>query len=93
MNVLNAAKKVNLSQYSPPNRHSMGGHLLDINFQTIKDTDRSNLLLEAGTYGLTYIGDGSTINKFPLANILSTGIHCPPAVMEICNCTGHMQLG
>jgi hypothetical protein len=93
MNVLKAAKKVNLDKYSPPNRHSIGGHLLDINFQTVMDTNRSNLLLEAGTYGIAFVGDGATVKKLPLANMLSMGIHCPPAVLEICDCTGHMERG
>ena len=56
-------------------------------------TNRKKLILEAGTYGILYVGDGATVKKYPLANMLSMGIHCPPAVLEICDCTGHMQLG
>ena len=93
MNVLKAAKKVNLQHYTPPNGARIGGELLDISHQTIMDTNRENLLLEANTYGIMFLGDGATIRKIPLTNMLAMGVHCPPAVLEIRDCSEHLCKG
>ena len=93
MNVLKASKRVNLTTFTPPNRNAVSGHLLDINYQTIMETNKKDLVTEANTYGIAYVGDGATVRKLPLCNMLGIGVHCPPAVLEICDSTNHMQKG
>ena len=39
------------------------------------------------------IGDGATIRKMPLINILASGVHCPFALLEIVDCTKHLATG
>jgi hypothetical protein len=41
------------------------------------------LLKESETYGLTVYGDGATVKKTPLINILFAGAFVPALVMEI----------
>jgi hypothetical protein len=48
------------------------------------------LLKEAETYGLTVYGDGATVKKDPLINILAAGAFMAVLVLEIANCAGHM---
>mgnify|MGYP000391209850 CR=1 FL=1 len=38
-------------------------------------------------------GDGVTVKKIPLMNILQSGVYKPKAVMDIINCTGHLVKG
>jgi hypothetical protein len=53
------------------------------------------MLLEkdAAVYGLALYGDGATVKRMPLLNILASGAHLTTAVLEITDCTGHMSAG
>ena len=44
-------------------------------------------------FGLSWLGDGATIKKMPLINMLVMCGDKPPAVISICDCTGHMVEG
>jgi hypothetical protein len=48
---------------------------------------------EVEVFGLTYFGDGATVKKMPLINILASGVHLPVAVLEIHDCSKHMADG
>ena len=48
---------------------------------------------EASIYGITMYGDGATIKKKPLFNILAAGVHNSAAILEIKDCSGHMASG
>ena len=54
-----------------PNRMKIGGELFDINFNNITAINETNLLKEAGVFGFTVMGDGATIHRMPLVNILA----------------------
>ncbi len=64
--------------------------MLDINFQSVYDTNKASILTNASLLGLSWLGDGVTIIKIPLINMLAMCGNKPPAVISICNCTGHM---
>jgi hypothetical protein len=51
------------------------------------------LALQAGTFGLSLLGDGATVKRMPLVNMLAAGVHEPAGVLEIDECTGHIQGG
>jgi hypothetical protein len=53
----------------------------------------ASLLKEAEIYGLSIYGDGATIRRMPLINVLAAGVHNPAAVLEIANCTKQMEDG
>ena len=48
---------------------------------------------EADIFGLLFLGDGATISKCPLLNILASAKNIPVAVLEIVDCQGHLARG
>ena len=48
---------------------------------------------EAGIFGLLFLGDGATISRCPLLNILDSAKNIPVAVLEIIDCQGHLADG
>jgi hypothetical protein len=58
------------STFVIPNKKKIGGELLDINFANIKEINKTNLLKEAAVFGVVIMGDGATIHRMPLLNIL-----------------------
>jgi hypothetical protein len=53
--------------------------------------ERNKLLKEAKIYGVTVHGDGATVQKKPLTNILAAGVHMPVHVLEISDATKYMK--
>lgn len=51
------------------------------------------LLTDIDVFGLCYYGDGATVNKMLLINILACGVHCPVAVLEIVDCSNKVSEG
>ncbi len=49
------------------------------------------LLLEVDFFGLTIYGDGATIKSVPLINILAARPNNPFALLDIVDCTTHLQ--
>ena len=45
---------------------------------------------EADIFGLLFFGDGATISKCPLLNIMASAKNIPVAVLEIVDCQGHL---
>ena len=48
---------------------------------------------DPNTFRLTLLGDGVTIKRMPLINIITSGIYFPVAVLYISDCTNHMAKG
>jgi hypothetical protein len=64
-----------------------------VNFKEYHDPILERLALQAGNFGLSLLGDDTTVNRMPLVNMLSAGVHEPAGVLEISECTGHIQGG
>jgi hypothetical protein len=79
--------------YEPPRRKLVGGGLLAVNFKEYHARILERLALQAETFGLSLIGDGVTVKRMPLVNMLAVGVHEPASVLEIAECTGHIQGG
>ena len=77
--------------YTPPNRNLVAGKLLDLNYQIYKTQTTEMLLKDADTYGLAFFGDGATIRKSPLINILASSVSEPAGCLSIVDCTGHLE--
>jgi Protein of unknown function (DUF 659) len=90
--VLQIAKAVG-SGYLPPLRKDIGGKLLELNYKNYMKNNMEKLKQEASTYGITFYGDGATIKKMPLINVLASGAHLPVFVLEIADCSKHLALG
>ena len=88
--VLTCAKQAP-KNYTPPNRNIIAGKLLDINYDIYQNKTTEKLLKDAEIYGLTFFGDGATIRKSPLINILASSVHEPAGCLSIVDCTGHME--
>jgi len=91
-NVLKLARCVT-SSYKPPSRMAVNNELLTLNHEKYCQRNQEKLMLEAETYGLTFLGDGATIKKMPLVNILCSGKNSPVAVLEVVDCSDHMSVG
>jgi hypothetical protein len=90
--VIKLAKTVSTS-YVTPDRKAVGGALLELNYKTYLDRQYQQLMTDANYYGLCLYGDGATVHKMPLTNILGSGAHLTTAVLEIVDCTGHLEDG
>ena len=90
--VIKMARNVG-SNYVTPTRQRIGSELLELNYNMYISRTKEVLLNQAEVYGLTLYGDGATVKKMPLINILCAGVHNPAAVLEIVNCSSHLQTG
>ena len=85
--------KLPSSDFKPPHRHLIGGDLLDINFASCYHSNKKVISKEAMTFGYSWMGDGATIARVPLINILNLSGNVPPTVISIHDCTAHMVAG
>ena len=79
--------------YKPPDRGAVSGRLMDSLFKTARDEQLHSLRQEADQFGLSIFGDGATIQKVPLINILAASPNNPFALLDIVDCTSHLAGG
>ena len=63
-----------------------------INYQNM-ERNLSLIEKESEIFGLLFLGDGVTISRVPLLNILVSGKNLPVAVLELVDCQGHLADG
>jgi hypothetical protein len=51
------------------------------------------LLDDSDAFGIVLFGDGATVKKLPLINVMGASALCPNVVLEIHNCFHHMSKG
>jgi len=56
-------------------------------------THYEKLYKDIDIFGVSFYGDGATIKKLPLINILASGTHIPACVIEIVDCSKHLESG
>jgi len=78
-------------KYAPPTRYQVAGCLLDANFAAYQKDALDMLLADVETYGVSIFGDGATIVKTPMTNILTSSPTNPSCVLDVVNCTNHMM--
>ena len=76
-----------------PDQRKIGGELLDLNFETRYNANKEALLKDAKIFGLAFLGDGATVKRMALMNILAMCADTPPITVSIQDCTKHMQDG
>jgi hypothetical protein len=81
------------SNFKTPGRELVLGKLLDINYERCKERNVRDLKREASVLGLSFLGNGATIKKMPLINVLASSAAVPAVVLEIHDCTEHMAGG
>ncbi len=62
--------------YVPPSGKDIGGRLLVENYNIHMTETTAKLFQDAEFFGLTAMGDGATICKYPLTNVLFAGKCC-----------------
>ncbi len=60
------------------------GKLLDINFHFVYESNKAAILTEAILFGLCWLGNGVTIKKMLLINMLAKCDDKPSAVISMC---------
>jgi len=88
--VLTLAKVVG-TKYVPPGRNRVAGELLDLNYHKYKTDMMEDVVKDADVYGVTFFGDGATVKKTPLINILVSSVYLPAGCLAIVDCTRHLQ--
>ena len=81
------------NKYSYPDRNQIGTKLLDINYKSYMEDTKEKLKTDIKLFGLSFYGDGATVRKMPLLNVMASGAYLHTAVMEIINCTSHLEKG
>jgi hypothetical protein len=76
-----------------PNRMKIGGELLNINYENTYSQNKAELIKEAKVFGFAWMGDGATIHKMPLMNVLALNGTTAPMTVLIPDCTKHMEEG
>ena len=90
--VLRLASHVS-TKYKPPPRKKISGSLLDVSYNNLQEKYDKILKKGAEKFGLTMYGDGATIHRMPLINILVSGVYERSAVLDIANCHRHLHAG
>lgn len=78
---------------NPPNKHQVGGDLLDENFLSYYTSQVEMLMLEASNHGICIFGDDDTIKTVPQINILAASPSNPDCVLDVVDCMVHHKQG
>jgi len=90
--VLTLARNASMS-YRPPGRNQIATDLLDLNYSLYMEKNFDSIMKDADIYGISFFGDGATVKKAPLLNILASGVYNSAACIEIVDCSQHMEDG
>jgi len=81
------------ANYKPPDRQVVSGRMMDSLFMTARDEQLHSLRREADHFGISIFGDGATIRKIPLINILAASPNNAFALLDIVDCSSHLAAG
>ena len=87
--VLDLARTVSKC-YQHPNRKLISKDLLDVINDQNMERNLSLIKKESDIFGLLFLGDGATISRVPLLNILVSGKNLPVAVLELVDGQVHL---
>ncbi len=76
-----------------PNCKKNGGEILDVKYENTYSLNKTELLKEAKIFGFALMGNGTTIHKMPLMNILALNGTTAPMTVLIHDCTKHIEEG
>ena len=81
------------TDFKCPGRAKISGPLLTINYENKHQQNKAALTKQALLFGLTILGDGATIGRTPLTNVLGLSADTPPTVVAIDDASDHMASG
>jgi hypothetical protein len=76
-----------------PHRKKIRGELLDLNYANIYQQNKAELLKFSKVFGLAFLGNGATIHRMALINILAMSGATPPMTISVQDCMKHMAEG
>ena len=80
------------NDFKVPSRFKLGGELLDINFETCHQRNIVDLMKDGFIFGVIWLGDGATINRLPLINVLGISSGKAPTIIAIDDCSGKSMM-
>ncbi len=87
------AAKFAPSNYVTPTRFAIAGELLDATYNTYMAEVKSEIERDADLLGLTIYGDGATIDKRPMINVMTASAYNPQALCDVIDCSDYMADG
>ena len=81
------------ADYKPPNRHIVSGPLLETLYNENWKENMSSLLKGSREFGVSVFGDGATIVKVPMINVLAASPNNSEATLDIIDCSDHCAAG
>jgi hypothetical protein len=90
--VISLARAVGVN-YKVPSRQRISNDLLEINYDTYQVKTKDMLIKDINVFGLSFYGDGATVRKMPLTNILASGAYLQTGLLEIVDATPHLSSG
>ena len=80
-------------KYIPPNRKIISNELLDVIHEQNMKRILAIINKEAEIFGLLFLGDGATVSRCLLLNILYSAKNITVAVLENVDFQGHLSYG
>ena len=81
------------SKFEFPTRKTLTNQYLPAHAKSRREDSYHKVRAEANVFGIAMLGDGATIKRMPLINILASSGSCPSALLQIVDCTKHMAQG
>ena len=81
------------SKYRFPIRQQLQDSYMPAHFKAHKDNLNAVLAADCEIFGLALCGDGATVKRMPLLNIVGMGAHEHAGLLQIVVCTKHMAAG
>lgn len=76
-----------------PTAKSLRTDHLDDHYNTQLAKNYNILRHHADIFGLAMFGDGATVKRMPVTNLLAAGAYCPAALLQIIGATAHLKKG
>jgi hypothetical protein len=75
----------------PPKRKLIGDRLLNSNHDEYTRRTMERISRQQEEFGLSLMGDGATVKRMFMVNMLCSGVREPVGCLEIVDCTGHLE--
>ena len=81
------------STYEPPSRYEISGKYLTAIHESYCREGIKRLVGGGPTFGISIFGDGATICRIPLLNMLGSNPDAPSVMLDVVDCSQHMSKG
>ena len=81
------------STYEPPSRYEISGKYLTSIHDSYRREGIERLVGGGPSFGISIFGDGATIRRIPLINMLGSNPDAPSVMLDVVDCSQHMSDG